>query len=227
LSIYLKEENLQTQSDHSGDEERPLQRVNAFQPVSVVKRRHSQKKVDTLKRSSSRTDRSHDDTSSIAKMIETLRQSSQRDKQQLTDKIDFLQTQVGDILTLLNEQNELLRELKNREVILQAPTSFSTSTLTPTTATATNKPPSPPTAPKLQTVPGVPPPPPPPPPGVKGPGDNKPKTLAEQLAAAKLKKELGSGHVNGSESNHEIPKSKPKIDFSTELQNRLKNRTGK
>jgi hypothetical protein len=74
---------------------------------------------------------------------------------------------------------------------------------------------------------GGPPPPPPPPPGGKGPGDNKPKTLAEQLAAAKLKKELGSGHVNGSESNHEIPKSKPKIDFSTELQNRLKNRTGK
>ncbi len=96
----------QAQSDdRSGDEERPLQRINQFQPTtSAGKRRNSTKREDTtLKRSNSKSERSDENFSnpSLAKMMETLRQSSQRDKQQLNEKMDALQKQGVNFIKIL------------------------------------------------------------------------------------------------------------------------------
>ena len=185
--------------------------------------------------------------------METLRQSSQRDKQQLSDKIDALQKQVGDVLKLLGEQNELLRDLKIREQIIPAPSSFSappppppqqqqqqqqqssptvSAMKTPTSLGAPPPPPPPSAAPPAPAPPkispsggGGPPPPPPPPPAMKAP-ETRGKTLAEQLAAAKLKKESGASNGQESAAPAEPPKAMATIDFSTELQNRIKKRTG-
>jgi len=159
-------------------------------------------------------------------------------------------TQVGDVLKLLGEQNELLRELRNREQIIPAPSSFtapppppqqkqqqSSPTMAakaPTSLGAPPPPPPPPSAappapapPKISpTGGGGPPPPPPPPPAMKAP-EARGKTLAEQLAEAKLKKESGSSNGQGSAvPAAEPPKAMATIDFSTELQNRIKKRTG-
>ena len=241
--MTLKDDPCQTHSEHSGDEERPLQRVNQFQPSSSSKRRNSSKKNDTLKRINSK---SHDDTvtnsstsnASMVKMIETLRQSSQRDKQQLSDKIDSLQNRLDEVLSLLTAQNALLHDIKNREQVIPAPTTFSNLPPAPP-PTVCNKPanlglpppPPPPSnhAPSFSQAPppppiqgGGPPPPPPPPPAPKS-TETRGKTLAEQLAEAKLKKEFGKSSNSAPEV---VPKAMGTIDFSTELQNRIKKRTG-
>ena len=247
-----KEDNIHTQSDRSGEDERPLQRINQFQPTG--KRRHSQKRSEaTLRRSSSRHETSaYDEGSSLVKAMEAIRQSGQRDKQDLSDKIDSLQNQVGEILDLLKQQNQLLEELKNRETVIPVPAVFAshhspmpTTNLTPAVPVSappspqhvhpTGCPPPPPPPPPctLSAPPpppplmsGAPPPPPPPMPAKAAATPNKPKTLAEQLAEAKMKKESnGSAHIPETGQVSEAPKSKPKIDFSTELQNRIKKRT--
>jgi hypothetical protein len=147
-------------------------------------------------------------------------------------------------MSLLNQQNQLLRQLQIRETTPTPSIAAAPPTSTPFAA----PPPPPPPGPPAMTSPGggapppppppgppamasmavgAPPPPPPPPMPSHASSANKPKTLAEQLAEAKLKKE-SSGGPAGSECHPvpEAPKSKPKIDFSTELQNRLKNRSG-
>ena len=128
-------------------------------------------------------------------------------------------------MSLLNQQNQLLRQLQIRETTPTPSIAVAPPTSTPFAAPPPPPPPGPPAMASMAV--GAPPPPPPPPMPSHASSANKPKTLAEQLAEAKLKKE-SSGGPAGSECHPvpEAPKSKPKIDFSTELQNRLKNRSG-
>ena len=99
-------------------------------------------------------------------MMETLRQSSQRDKQQLSDKIDSLQNRIDEVMSLLTAQNALLNDLKNREVIIPAPNTFSNQTPDPSPA-VNNKPANlgvpPPPPPQSNPAPTYNPAPPPPP----------------------------------------------------------------
>jgi hypothetical protein len=237
-----------TQSDRSGDEERPLRLVNQF--TTAGKKRHSQKRADTLKRSNSRhnNDRCADDNASgqtVVKMLEALKQSCQRDKQELAEKVESLQAQVSDMAALIRQQNELIRELGQRGAAAPAaPAAVMSSPICPPAAPSKfavpPPPPSfsvppppatlcapPPPPPPTSGSGGAPPPPPPPPPPASAASDGKPKSLAEQLAAAKLKKEAASpAPSSAGEPAPEPPRPLAKMDFSTELQNRIKKRTG-
>ena len=214
------------------EEEKPLSKVTQFQPV---RRTNSIKRVNSTSLSSSQSESS---SSSVLKLMEQIRQENKREREEIKQKLNSIEAILQDLLS----RNS--RDGARTPTQQDWPSPPSMQSIPPCTAPSAAPPPPPtPASPSTSLLPPPPPPPPsagpppPPPPSTVGGGAAPPPpppgpppppsagpaggSLADQLSAAKLKKNQDKSGGEGAPT----PARAPKMDFSAELQNRIKKRS--
>ena len=238
----LQDEELDRDQGIGSD--RPLNRVNNFQPP-VVRRSGSIKRQNSFSLGG-RDGAGAVEQIGLMKVLDGMRQEGRAGREELRQKI----TRVEDLLTqVLSKQEEILSKMGTTSHFEHSapPTPRNIPSPIPVPACPPVAPPltpGPPPPSSSLNLPAPPPPPPagaggpapPPPPGPPVPGSGPPppppppmappsggaaNSLAAQLAGAKLKK---SGGQNGEAGGQSAPvkSAAPKLDFASELQQRMK-----
>ena len=188
------------------DDDKPLTKVNSFNPG--IRRSLSLKKSNTFAESSSSTNST---SSSLLRMLEATRQEGKREREVIMEKLAKLEDMISRAMIQSDNKGTIMAPPNcDFDLPLPPPPPPEAAALLP-----------PPPAPPSTT--GAPPPPPPPlPTSSSGPtGGARKMTLAEQLQAAKLKKEGSAG--NSTDGAPAVAaKTPPKMDFSMELQKTIK-----